>query len=338
MKKDWSAIKVTSLLYFIVLLIPVNYYFVKDSFDSMKNDPQTTRHLVFISAAVPTLHLNYNLDKKIEILENTRSSLKIIEKEFINFQPNKEFVSLFGADKMFELVTKTHEELSESLQNDAETKSAIEKMSVEIEAFSKTLQEMISYKIEIALDTLYISIVSTMLAIIVLVFALRAYIHIQFFRHSIYDHVTGLYNKKYFENHLSNSQELAIRHSRNLSLLVLSITNYNELNSSISKSDFEKYLKEFSTIFSHFFRHSDTVCRIENDTFASILPDASFENAQRLSLRLQRELVSKLSNNNIRMDICIGIAQCWDNSSASLLDEARKEMQNCSVIKLGSAL
>lgn len=338
MKKDWSAIKVTSLLYFIALLIPISYYFVKDSFYSMKNDPQTIRHLVFISAEVPTLYLDNSLDKKIEAVENIRQSLNIIESGFINFQPNKEFISLFGADKMFALVTKAHNKLSESLQSDVETKSAIEKMSVEIDAFSKTVEEINSYKIETVLNVLYISIASTMIAIVVLVFALRAYIHIQFFRHSIYDHVTGLYNKKYFDNHLLNSQELAIRHSRDLSLLILSIDNYDELSSSLKKSDFEKYLKEFSTIFSHFFRHSDTVCRIENDSFASILPDASFENAQRLSLRLQRELASKLSNANIRMDICVGIAQCTDNSSTSLLDEAIKEMQNCSIIKLGSAL
>lgn len=339
MKKDWSAIRITLLFYFIVVLIPLNYYFVKESFKSMKNDAAAMNYLVFISGAVQTLPTEDDLNKKKTLMKEIYSSLEAVEKKFINFPPNKEYVTLFRAGEMFSLLKNAHEKLEKSIENNIEIKIAANKMSSEINAFSKLAEEMTSYKSEMALNKLYISLAFTMLLIIILIFIVRTYIRLQFFKHTIHDHVTGLYNKKYFNSVLQNSKELAIRHNRPLSLLILSINNYDELKESLNRADFEKYLKEFGTVFSHFFRRSDTVCRIEDNYFASIVPDASLANIKKLSRRLEQELQSKLSENKIKPSIStsVGVGTCEESGSLSLLEEARKNMKNCSVTKLGDA-
>lgn len=337
MKKDWSAIKITLLLYIIILFIPINYYFAKESFKSMRNDAATMNSLVFISGAVQTLPTEDDLNKKNALMKEIYSSLEAVENKFINFLPNKEYVTLFRAGEMFLLLKEAHKKLEKSIEDNTEIKTAANKMSSEINAFSKTAQEMMSYKIETALNKLYISLAFTMLLIIILIFIVRTYIRLQFFKHTIHDHVTGLYNKKYFDSVLQNSKELAIRHNRPLSLLLLSINNYDELKELLNRVDFEKSLKEFGTVFSHFFRHSDTVCRIEENCFASITPDASLTNIKKLALRLEQELQSKLTQNKIELQISIGITSCEDDSPCLILEEARKNMQNCSVIKMGGA-
>lgn len=337
MKKDWSAIKITLFLYLIVLLIPLNYYFAKESFNSMKNDAETMNSLVLLSGAIQTLSVEDDIHKKEILTKSIDSSLDTIEQSFINFSPNKEYVELFRAKEMFSLLKNAYEKLKKSTQNGAEMRVAADKVSMEISAFSKLAEEMASYKIETALNKLYISLAFTMLLIIILIFIVRTYIRLQFFKHTIYDHITGLYNKKYFDSVLQNSKELAIRHNRPLSLLILSINNYDELKESLNRADFEKYLKEFGTVFSHFFRRSDTLCRIEENCFASITPDASLTNIKKLSLRLEQELQSKLSDSKIRLSISVGVATCEESGSLSLLEEARRNMQNCSVTKLGDA-
>lgn len=338
MKKDWSAIKISLFLYLIVLLIPLNYYFAKESFKSMQNDAATMSSLVLLSGAIQTLFVEDDIHKKEIFMKSINSSLNAIEQNFINFSPNKEYVELFRAKEMFSLLKNAYDKLENSTQNGAETGVVADKVSMEINAFSKLVEEMASYKIETSLNKLYISLVFTMLLIVILIFIVRTYIRLQFLKHTIYDHVTGLYNKKYFDSVLQNSKELAIRHSRPLSLLLLSINNYNELKESLNSVDFEKNLKEFGTVFNHFFRHSDTVCRIEDNCFASIAPDASLTNIKKLSLKLEQELQSKLSESKIRLNISIGVATWEDSGSLSLIEEAKKNMESFSAVKLGVAL
>lgn len=333
MKKDWSAIRITLLLYLIVVVVPLNYYFTKKYFDSMQNDAATLNNLVFISGALPTLSNTEDLNERNTLISKIDSSLETVEQKFINFPPNKEYVNLFLADDVFNLFKQSYAELKESLKNAKEIKISADKTSIEINAFSTTAQEMMSYKIEVALDNLYISIAFTTLLIIVLIFIVRTYIRLQFFKHTIYDYETGLYNKKYFDSVLKKSQLLAVREGKPLSLLILFIANYNELSESSNKKELEK----LATIFGHFFRHSDTVCRIEKDCFASITPDASLANIEKLSDKLQQEFKSKFSSDTIKINLCIGVATCTENSSISLLEEAKKNMQNCSVIKVGGA-
>ena len=78
-RKDWSVIRITILLYFIVFLLPLNYYFTKESFDSMKNDATTMRHLVFINGAVPSLATIDNINDRDLIIKKIDSSLNKIE-------------------------------------------------------------------------------------------------------------------------------------------------------------------------------------------------------------------------------------------------------------------
>lgn len=337
MKKDWSAIKITLFLYLIVLLIPLNYYFAKESFNSMKNDAATMNSLVLLSGNIQALSVEDDLHKKEILTKSINSSLNSIEQNFINFSPNKEYVELFRAKEIFSLLKNGYEKLETSTQNATETGSVADKVSMEINAFSKLAEEMASYKIETALNKLYISLALTMLLVIILIFFVRTYIRLQFFKHTIYDHVTGLYNKKYFGSVLQSSKELAIRHNRPLSLLLLSINNYDELKESLNRADFEKNLKEFGTVFSHFFRRSDTVCRIEDNCFASIAPDASLANVKKISFRLQKELHSKLQKSKIELQISIGTASCEEDGPCFILEDARKNMESFSAIKLGCA-
>lgn len=338
MKKDWSAVRITFLLYFIVFLMPLNYYLAKESFNSTQNDAVTMNYLVSINGMVQALPAEDDLSIKKRAIKEIYLSLEAIESEFINFSPNREYVALFRAGEMFVLLKEAYKKLEKSIDNNVEIRVAANKMSSETNAFSKTLQEMMLYKSEMTLNKLYISLALTMLLTVILIFVVRTYMRLQFNKHTIYDHVTGLYNKKYFESVLQNSKELAIRHNRPLSLLVLSINNYNELKESFNKVEFEEYLRKFSTVFSHLFRHSDTICRIEESCFASIAPDASAANIQKLSLRLEQELQSKLSDGKILPSISIGVATCEDCGSLLLLEEARKNMQNRSVVELGGAL
>lgn len=335
MKKDLSATKISILLYFIVLFVPLNYYVVKELFHEMRNDTAVMGELVFINGAVQALGMENDKNGRVLAIKQIQSSLEVVEQKLINFTPNKEYVLLFRADEMFSLLQKAYAGLEKSIESDSDIKIAADKVSSEINSFSKTAGEIASYKIDVALNKLFISLALTMIVIIALIFFVRTYMRLQFFKHTIHDHVTGLYNKKYFENVLENSKELAMRHNRELSLLILSIKNYDTLNKSLDKKEFESLLKEIATLFNHFFRHSDTVCRIEKNCFASITPDASSKNINKLSLRLQQEMQIKLFEYQNELHFSIGVATMNDEGLPSLLEEAKKNMKDFSMVNRG---
>ncbi len=331
-KKDWSIIKITLLLYFIVILLPLNYYFAKQSFEAMKYDASTMSVLVFMNGSLHQLTTTHSLNEKSILIKKIDTSLKEIEQSFINYPPNKEYVAIFQANEAYKYMKHSLDALKKEIQENRATKAFTKRAIRDVNSFAETTEGMIAYKIEVVLDRLYLSLTFSMISIIILIFMIRTYMKVQLSKHSIHDHLTGLYNKKYFHNVLEHTQLLSIRQDKPLSLLVLSITNYDDIYENLDKKSFEIFLQEFSEIFGHFFRRSDTICRIEKECFASIAPDSSLEDIKELSKRLQEKLQSSYLNSTIRMDISIGVATYNKDSFLSQLEEAKKNMHNTNLV------
>lgn len=336
MKKDWSIVRITVLLYFIVILLPFNYYFAKQSFDAMKNDATTMSSLVFINGSLLQLTTTHSLNEKSILIKKVDNYLKTIEKTFINYPPNLEYVKVFRANEAYKYMKHSVNELKKEIQENRPVKAFTKRAIRDVNAFAETTQGMSTYKVEVVLDRLYLSLTFSMISMIILIFMIRIYMKVQLLKHSVHDDLTGLYNKKYFHNMLEHTQLLSTRQEKPLSLLVLSITNYDDIYDNLNKKAFEKNLKEFSEIFSHFFRRSDTICRIEKECFASIAPDSTLENINKLSLRLQEKLQSAYLNNDIKMDISIGVSTYNKDSFIPQLEETKKDMHNSSII-IGSS-
>lgn len=327
LKKDWSVTRITILLYVIVLFIPLNYYFAKQSFDSIHSDTKTMNHLVFVSSALSSLKEINNFNKKQLIIKEIDESFYIIEKA-LNNPSNEEYKNLFYADESYNLLKLSYENLKVAINNNNSITASINKILQEVNSFSITAQNVTDYKIDAILDRLYISLALTMISIVLLVSFIRLYIKLQLLKHTVHDHTTGLYNKKYFDNALHDIELLETRQEKPLSLLIVSITNYTKLKDSLDNKGFEYQLKEFAKIFKHFFRQSDIVCRIKEGCFASITPDASSENIDKIATKLKSELRAKLVNSSIKLEISIGVATYDKESSMSLLQNAEKNMQN----------
>ena len=205
----------------------------------------------------------------------------------------------------------------------------------EVNGFSNMAEEMLTYKNETMLDRLYLSLIFTMLSVIILVYLIRLYIRIQIQKHAIHDHITGLYNKKYYNEALQKAKLLTTRQESPLSLLVISFERYDELRKSVDKKQFEAFLQEFTKQFREFFRQSDTVCRIEDNCFVTISPDANNENAQKLALRLEKNLIIHQFGLKTVADLRIGVASYHKDNGMSLLEEAQEVMKRNPIVSLG---
>lgn len=335
MKNDWPTIRITALLYFIVILIPFNYYFAKQSFESKYNDAATMKELVFISGALQHLAHLGNIGGREQLINEIDTALKNVEQSFIKFPANLAYVELFRADENFHALQNAYTRMKIT-PIDTPTEERLSRNAFkELNGFAQTAEAMMNYKLEVILDKLFLSLLFTMISVVTLIFFVRLYIKLQLTKHSVHDHVTGLYNKKYFNHVLEHAQTLAKRQNRSLALLTLSITNYPELRASVKKKELETHLQAFATVFGHFFRQSDTVCRIEEECFATIAPDATLENILKVSKKLQHKLESALSSANVPMRIRIGVAVYEEQQP--LLEAAKRNMDGSAEIGIGGA-
>lgn len=96
---------------------------------------------------------------------------------------------------------------------------------------------------------------------------------------SIHDGLTGVYNRRYFENTFNEEFQRASRYRRKLALLFIDLDNFKSINDTYGHKQGDSILKEVSGILQRHSRKVDSVCRYGGDEFAIILPETSLEGA-----------------------------------------------------------
>lgn len=331
---DWSVIRITILLYLIVLLLPFNYYLTKISFENTQNDASSMKKIVSISSSVHRF-LNTSDQEQHSLINKIDADFEYLDTSFIHFTSNNEYIELFRAQESYYKLKTIYTKIKAS--NVSTNTTLVDNFYQEIDVFSTIAQNIINHKMSTNLNKLYLSLAFTMMLIITLIYFVRFYIKRQIKKHAIHDDLTNFYNNKYYENILEHEIAIAKRKERPLSLILLNITNYKELKQSLNSKAFEKELKEFSQIFSHNFRHSDTICRIEKSFLVVVAPDTSFDNAHTAIQRFHSELKEKEKNLNVGLCIKIGISTYDLDEPSLLLENAKLNMNQAKAQTIGGS-
>lgn len=103
------------------------------------------------------------------------------------------------------------------------------------------------------------------------------------------DKLTGLYNKKYFENRLTNELQRAQRYKRPLSLLIFEIDyNYFVKEYDVKWGMSYSLLKQFGALILKIYRNVDIAGRYEGEMFIALLPETPIEGGAMAGERLRK--------------------------------------------------
>ncbi|MGD0730236.1 MAG: GGDEF domain-containing protein [Terracidiphilus sp.] len=136
---------------------------------------------------------------------------------------------------------------------------------------------------------------------------------------ALHDHLTGLPNRRLFQDRLASALVRARRNSAEAALLVVDLDRFKQVNDTLGHHVGDLVLQQVAVLLEGRVRRSDTVARTGGDEFSVILEEpTSREDALHVSQSLKRLFNEpmQLEGHAVRIGASVGIAVFPDDAAA----------------------
>jgi diguanylate cyclase (GGDEF)-like protein len=143
-------------------------------------------------------------------------------------------------------------------------------------------------------------------------------------RQVVTDHLTGLYNRRYFMNRAGEEIERSLRHQAPLSVLMVDIDHFKDFNDAYGHATGDRVLQTVARAMKDVLRKPDICSRHGGEEFAVLLPNPPGDAAYFVADRVRKTLGGTRYTGlglppEVNITISVGVATC--PRDATVLDE-----------------
>ena len=137
------------------------------------------------------------------------------------------------------------------------------------------------------------------------------------------DALTGLHNRRHFDEALEREIARAKRYERSLALLLLDLDDFKEINDRVGHLGGDAVLADIGSRVRETLRSADIACRVGGDELAVILPESTVQDAEQLYGRLLAALNARPLAGGQTVTMSGGVAEVTrDDDGPSLFKRA----------------
>ena len=128
---------------------------------------------------------------------------------------------------------------------------------------------------------------------------------------AIYDTLTGLYNRRFFEEKLGIETQKSFYGNTPVSLVMVDIDHFKKVNDTLGHLDGDKALCEIASLLKTSLRKKDTVARYGGEEFVLILSGAGLEESRMIAERIRRLIENtpvQMGQAQINLTVSMGIS------------------------------
>jgi len=127
---------------------------------------------------------------------------------------------------------------------------------------------------------------------------------------SITDSLTGIYNRRYFQERLKSEVACAAREGLSLSVIMLDIDHFKQINDQHGHAQGDRVLQAFCQHIGQRLRRTDVFCRLGGEEFMVLCPGSNSDQAYHLAVELWQGLRSVAVDGVGVVTASFGLA-CW---------------------------
>lgn len=137
---------------------------------------------------------------------------------------------------------------------------------------------------------------------------------------AVTDGLTGVRNRRGYDEELAREVARARRTERPLSLLVLDLDNFSEINKAFDYPGGDQVLREFAEQLRRAARATDIVCRRGGEEFALVLPETTGDEAKVVDARLRQMVALTVFSHVGRLEFSSGLVQLRPDETPESID------------------
>lgn len=127
------------------------------------------------------------------------------------------------------------------------------------------------------------------------------------------DALTQLHNRRYFDARLAREVETAHKHGRALSLALIDLDHFHDVNATFGYPSGDQVLRRFADVARHGVRLTDWLARYGGEEFCLVMPDTDQATAERVAERVRAQVAAaeilSLDQRRVALTASIGVSQ-----------------------------